>query len=94
MPAADSWVAGHLAAPATLEELAVVLAAEGFDADVGAWAVRLRDLPFPMEVCYVGNITPAEPFEVEGDGYGQPIPVVAEACARLARALAAHRISS
>jgi len=82
--ASDSFVAGTVYWFESKEALAEMLRTAGFEVRVGHWALRIGDLARTFELAYVGNITPDEPFELRGDGYGLPLESVAAGCARIA----------
>ncbi|MEM7355094.1 MAG: hypothetical protein AAF657_30070 [Acidobacteriota bacterium] len=45
-----------------------------------------------FKIAYVGNITPKEPFEIEGDGYRVDLADAVACCSRFADVLKAHGI--
>ena len=83
----DSRGVGFIRFGGTKYQLAVVLMRNGFDVEIGNWALELRDCGFRFKIAYVGNITPRNPFEIEFDGYNQPIEKVSEQCRRLSGVL-------
>ncbi len=89
----DSYVTGTIFFPHDKENLASILDGFGIKSSVGEWALRLDDYPSSFKICYVGNITPSEPYEVEVDGYNVATAVVADWCKRVATCLSEHSIT-
>ncbi len=55
-------------------DLAELLNSQGIEASAGEWAIRFPKLsnmlnPGDVELQYVGNLSPEEPFEFEGSGW-------------------------
>lgn len=88
----DSFVAGTVYYYDSKEDLAKILARDGIDVDIGIWALRILGFARAFKIAYIGNITPDEPFEVDGDGYGISVESVARSCERLSRCLKRHDI--
>ena len=83
----NSYVSGTVFYPESMDRLAQVLTVAGFTVTIGQWALHLDGCARRFELGYVGNITPEEPFQVEGDGFGVPVDSVAQCCERLAQCL-------
>lgn len=79
----DSFVVGAIFFNGGLDELSMVLAAAGLENDTGPYALKLRDFPASFEIAWVGNLSPDEPYQVDGDGYGMAVETVALWCRKL-----------
>lgn len=89
----DSFVHGAVYFNSTIEELSRILEVSGIETAHGGWSLRLFAAPSRVKISYVGNISPAGPFQVEVDGYGVPNEVVATWCERLAQCLQSNGVS-
>ncbi len=69
----DSFVVGWIYYFSSKEELSVILEKGGVNNSVGGWAIELTDYPSRFKIAYVGNLSPDEPFDIEGDGYNVEI---------------------
>ncbi len=87
----DSFADGLIYSEVTKGELASMFDSAGYPATIGQWAVRL-DSPMRFKIAYVGNITPMEPYEIEGDGYGVDLTDATTCCAKIAEVLTANGI--
>ena len=88
----DSFADGFIFSDVTKDKLAAIFDSAGYPATIGDWAVRLKS-PMRFKIAYVGNLTPKEPYEIEGDGYGVTPEDASECCARFSEVLAASGIS-
>ena len=83
----DSFVFGTVYYFGSKEELAQILAEAGFEVQLGHWAIRIDRIASNFELAYVGNLSPDEPFDVDGNGCDFSVEAFAASCARLAGCL-------
>lgn len=95
MPRADnstetitaSFVEGTIFYFKSKESLSYVLAESGINTSVGQWVLRWDDYPEYFEIAYEGNLTPEDPFHIEGNGFKTPIATITQWCKKLSDAL-------
>jgi len=91
MSAPDSYAFGTIYFFSNKQELALILSQSKIPTEIGEWALRQFE-PARFEIGYVGNISPDAPFQVEVDGYGIPIEIVADWCDKVATSLRTNGI--
>jgi hypothetical protein len=79
----DSYASGILYYFSDLSDLSKLLSNAGVPNNMGQWAIRLKQ--FDCKVAYVGNVSPKEPYEIEIDGYGVEIDIIAGQCEELSQ---------
>lgn len=88
----DSFVMGTVYYFGDLQDLARILAEAGFAVQIGQWSIRIHQFARAFKLAYVGNLSPDEPFKVDGDGCDFPVAELTANCERLADCLRRNRI--
>ncbi|MDQ1815565.1 hypothetical protein RBA41_19890 [Massilia sp. CCM 9210] len=87
-----SYVIGEIFFTGSMDALSSLLTASGLPNSVGEWAIRLDGYPTFFEIAFVGNLSPEEPYHVDGDGYGMQLDAVALWCDKLSSCLRKNAI--
>ena len=85
----DSYVCGLITTQISMSKLSALLANSGYANELGSWKIRTKT-KMCFSFAYVGNLTPEEPYEIEGDGYDVPLEEAVKECEELAKFLSKH----